>query len=186
MSSRGMSQLAMVFLSLAAAKTILRLALTVILLAAVAVWISTRETVDGLDSSETSRKAAEAIQMAEEARQIVDEAHEKAAAMRNDSLIRQQKSTVQSSVQMTALAVLAWITEQSVSGDPRFDDLTISYDELYQYGWRRNPDMVYEDIELFRSPEGSIDFKIVVRHRNENRFAYMYDSASGQGVSPME
>lgn len=176
LSGEGLRRLLVLLLSVAAVKAVFRFGLLLVAVAGLAVWFGGRGgeqtvTVD----PETVRKAAEARAMAQDARQIVDEAHEKAQATRNEFLARKLASEVQSAVQNTAVAMLAYVTDK---GGPYTDD----YAELENYGWQANPDLIYDPIRLVKTIDGKINFIITIRHRQEDVPAYTFDYMGGRGV----
>ena len=137
---------------------------------------------------EESRKLSEeARRESEEIKKIVDDAHDKAQRGLEDSKTRKKISDVQHAVQTTVLALMAYNTEE-VMNKPLSGDIFVVDDiegMLFKYGWRRNPDLVYE-IKFDRTDEYSPYFVVTVHHQDPNVPAFRYDSNSGRGVEQVE
>lgn len=166
----------------------LAVALMLVLLLAIAVSASlirttadeaARQAAEALASIEESRlKAAEAKTLAEDTKQIVDEAFERAEKARDEALLRQKESDVQAAVQMTALAMVAHSVETGA--------YTSNYDDLLQFGWQPNPDLIYGDLLVGQTLDGQPNFKVIIRHKDPEPRGFKYDQASGLGVEPAE
>jgi len=126
---------------------------------------------------ETRQMAAEARQMAEETARLVNAAYDRAEKVQQEARQHGRESAIQSAVQQTALAEVAHMVESG--------QFTDDFDLLHTYGWRRNPDMIY-DIKLGVSLDGSPNFKAIVRHKDGEGNAYIYDQADGRGVRELE
>lgn len=138
-----------------------------------------RQAADALATVEESRrKAAEAKALAEETKLIVDEAYDRAEKARNEALLRKKESDVQSAVQMTALAMVAHYVETGA--------YTSNYNDLHQFGWLADPDLIYSDLLVGQTLDGQPNFKVIIRHRDPEPRAFKYDHSSGQGVEPAD
>ena len=130
---------------------------------------ATRETQAMLE--ENKRTAQETLALVEKARQ-------EAEALQAEAEMKQKTSAVQGALQEVALAEVAYMVDTGAFTD--------NFEELYQYGWRHKPDLIYERIELSQAADGQPSFRAVVRHKDESIPAFVYDNYSGQGVVPLE
>lgn len=182
LSSQGFSRLLLIILSVIAAKAFIRVVVSLVIMAATVYWV--RSEIESPDRAEISAKAAQARQYAEETKQIVDDAHDKAAAVHKDMEISQKETAVQNAVKEAAVALISYNTDMVSQGQPL--DFNLDYDKLANYGFRRNNALIYDDIKITGLDDQNFNFLIVIRHRDPGPRAFKYDSESGSGVEPVE
>ena len=182
LSSQGFSRLLLIILSVIAAKAFIRVVISLVIMAATVYWV--RSEIESPDGAEISGKAAQARQYAEETKQIVDSAHDQASAAYKTAEMRQKETAVQRAVQEAAVALIGYNTDMVVQGQPV--DFQPNYDQLANYGFRRNNDLIYDDIKITGLDDQNFNFLIVIRHRDPGPRAFKYDSESGSGVEPVE
>ena len=170
---QGWTRLILLVLSLAAAKALMRLIFLILLVAAAVVWFGRQ----GTDVQEV----AKAHLAAEETARIVDEAQAQAEATRRAALIHQREEIIRHSTQALILAMISRHTEAVVQGGSGF---TENIDDLLNYGFRPNPDLIYE-VQSVTGANGDPSFTVLVRHRQEGPRAFRYDPDSGRGVEPV-
>lgn len=188
LSAVGLRRLAVLLVSVAAVKIVFLIGLAALAGLALSFWISGRneaislsDSEDGLRAAETARRAALAKVMARDAERIVDDAYNKARAAQQESWTRKLASDVQSSLQNTAVAMVAYYTDHHNS-------FTADYSDLLNYGWRPDPNLIYDPIKLVPGAEGRMNFIITARHRQEGIPVYTFDYLGGRGVerAPLE
>lgn len=171
----GVKRLVVLVLSLVAAKAVLRLALSALLVIGVAAWFTSRYDADN----------SRALKKAEEARQAIAEAETRAEALQSRNLIAKQEEDIQTAVKAVALAMIARNTEFSAYDGSGLSGLTTNVDDLYNYGFRRHPDLNYF-IEIIPSGSGGPSFVVTVSHREPGPRAFKWDLSQGAGVEPLE
>ncbi|MDL2259985.1 hypothetical protein LJB99_03825 [Deltaproteobacteria bacterium OttesenSCG-928-K17] len=171
----GVKRLILMVLSLLAAKAVLRMVLTVLLIVIVAAWFTSRYDADN----------SGALRKAEEASQAIEQAEIRADSLQRKNLIAQQEETIQEAVKAVALAMLARNTEYMATGRPGEHGITTNVDDLYDYGFRRHPDLIY-DIAVTAFDNGNPTFVVTVSHNKPGPRAFKWDLNKGSGVEPVE
>ena len=138
---------------------------------------------------EESRKLSEeARKSAEDTKRLVDEAQEQAKKMAAESEMKKKTSDVQNAVQATVLALVAHNTEEAINPPLSSDSYVVDDIDglLFKYGWRRNPDLMYEIQYETDNEYGGLYFVVTVRHQDPTVPAFRYDPNSGRGIEPVE
>jgi|GEM_PF-6680057 len=82
-----------------------------------------------------------------------------------------QERAAQTALQQLAIALQSYKYDKGA--------LTANYDDLLPYGWRADPDLIYGEIKLTRTPDGEPGFEVIVRHKDPGPRVFKYNTIGG-------